>query len=345
MALTTHWCLHLCLGTQVYQGQYQGPSCPDEPENTGYTGCLPTALTEIAAANGGGQVSFVNGCAGGQDCNGLVNQSLVKAVVDAADVVLLVLGEKIGVTNEEGNDRSSYALPGKQTQLAQLVGNMSKPVVVIMLTGGAVGMDWIASQKAWSIMIPGYSGIFGPRAIARTLFGEAAPSGLLPYTVRFYRFLPLLHLRLHLNDLSALLTHLFSVPSHRQVYPDSWDANCYDKGTTCGNDLHNMDLQGGDGRTYRWYGYRNATLQATIPFGSGVYYTEFSAVVKSNEAAPSSDEAAGSAQVQAGMYDVTITNTGKLASRCRVVVFVRPITIDKSAPRPLPIKTIADFGA
>lgn len=196
----------------MYQGQYQGPSCPDEPENTGYTGCLPTALTEIAAANGGGQVSFVNGCAGGQDCNGLVNQSLVKAVVDAADVVLLVLGEKIGVTNEEGKDRSSYALPSKQTQLAQLVGNMSKPVVVIMLTGGAVGMDWIASQKAWSIMIPGYSGIFGPRAIARTLFGEAAPSGLLPYTVRFYRFLPLLHLRLHLNDLkdlSALLTHLF----------------------------------------------------------------------------------------------------------------------------------------
>jgi hypothetical protein len=204
--------------------------------NTGYTGCLPSALSEIRTANAGGEVAFINGCHGGQACTSLQNQSLVRAAVAAADVTILVLGEAIGVTNGEGRDRSSYALSGMQTQLAQLVGNVSKPTVVIILSGGAVGMDWIAGQ-AWPILIPGYSGIFGPRAIARTLFGETSPSGLLPYT----------------------------------VYPDSWDANCYTKGATkkCGNDLHDMGLTSGDGRTYRWYSYRNASLQATAQFGSG----------------------------------------------------------------------------
>ena len=182
--------------TAVYQGQYQGPSCPDAPEDEGYTGCLPSALSAIRAANAGGEVTFVNGCVGGQACTALADPSLVKAAVAAADVVLLVLGEAIGVTNSEGRDRSSYALTGMQTQLAQQVGAMAKPVVVILLSGGAVGMDWIAGQKAWPIMIPGYGGIFAPHAIARTLFGEAAPSGLLPYT----------------------------------VYPSSWDAGCYTKG-------------------------------------------------------------------------------------------------------------------
>ena len=63
-----------------------------------------------------------------------------------------------------------------------LPGALGKPVVVIMLSGGAVGMEWIASQAAWSLLIPGYAGIFGPRAIARTLFGDVAPSGMLPYS-------------------------------------------------------------------------------------------------------------------------------------------------------------------
>ena len=140
-------------------------------------------MSAITAANTGGTTHFVSGCANAQNCDALVNQSAVKAAVAAADVVLLVLGEAIGVTNQEGTDRQGYQLAGKQTSLAQLVGTLNKPTVVIMLSGGAVGMEWIATQTAWPLLVPGYSGIFGPRAIANTLFGDVAPSGMLPYTV------------------------------------------------------------------------------------------------------------------------------------------------------------------
>ena len=79
-------------------------------------------MSAITAANTGGTTHFVSGCANAQNCDALVNQSAVKAAVAAADVVLLVLGEAIGVTNQEGTDRQGYQLAGKQTSLAQLVG-------------------------------------------------------------------------------------------------------------------------------------------------------------------------------------------------------------------------------
>jgi hypothetical protein len=48
--------------SDVFQAQYHGPICPEEPENSNYYGCLPTALSEITAANHGGSTSFVSGC-------------------------------------------------------------------------------------------------------------------------------------------------------------------------------------------------------------------------------------------------------------------------------------------
>ena len=126
------------------------------------------------------------------------------------------------------------------------------------------------------------------------------------------------------------------------MYPDSWDANCYTKGANkCVNDIHDMGLTSGDGRTYRWYGYRNASLQATIPFGAGVYYTDFSVAIK-----PSGEKSVqtATAAVAVGSFAVTIKNIGTTSSRCRIIVFVHPVTIDSSAPRPLPVKTMADFG-
>jgi hypothetical protein len=319
----------------VYQGQYHGPSCPEQPANSGYYGCLPTAFSAIKKANtAGGATSFVNGCGGAnptgtQDCTKLVNQSAVKAAVAAADVVILILGEDIGVTNSEGTDRNSYQLAGKQTTLAQMVVALGKPTVAIVLSGGAVGMDWIASQPAMPLLIPGYSGIFGPQAIARTLFGDVAPSGLLPYT----------------------------------VYPESWGCSSKHQlssehgGTLikddqprapCRNDLHDMGLASGDGRTYRWYGYNNHSLQAAIPFGTGEYYTEFDVQV----AKKASGGGAAAAVADGGMgapspvatYAITIRNVGQVASRCRVMLFIKPVALSSAAPRPLPVKSIVDFG-
>ena len=98
-----------------------------------------------------------------------------------ADVVVLVVGLASWVTQSEGHDRLSYTLPGKQQDLVELVAAQGKPVVVVLIAGCAVGIDFIAARKDWALLVPGVGGPFGGSAIARTLFGDAAPSGLLPY--------------------------------------------------------------------------------------------------------------------------------------------------------------------
>jgi len=97
-----------------------------------------------------------------------------------------------------------------------------------------------------------------------------------------------------------------------------------------------MGMTSGDGRTYRWYGYQNRSLRATIPFGTGSYYTEFS--VHAAQQPPPADAAAVTTVA------VTIRNGGETPSRCRVLLFAKPVALSQAAPLPLPVKTIVDFG-
>ena len=153
----------------VFHGQYHGGSCPTDSgtakkpySQTYYYDCLPTAFSALAKANTGGNTTFHSGCAlspsandgsghpEGQPCERLVDMDATLAAARAADVVVLVLGLDIKMTNKEGQDRAhdwtGYALPGMQQELARQVASTSKPTVVITLSGMAVGMDYIAAQ-------------------------------------------------------------------------------------------------------------------------------------------------------------------------------------------------------
>jgi hypothetical protein len=87
---------------------------------------------------------------------------------------------------------------------------------------------------------------------------------------------------------------------------------------------------------HKWYGYKNASLKATYEFGAGKYYTDFELSVKSSPPLTEGNDLAS--------YIVTFKNTGAVASRCRVVLFVRPVAVDPAAPKPLPVKQIVTFG-
>jgi hypothetical protein len=181
--------------SDTYTGQYHGAFCPKNgADHYDYT-CLPSAFDAVKTANANGQTSFACGCkydkhreqTGPQSCSALEGMDDVLAKAKAADVIVLMLGLDIKVTSSEGTDRShdqaGYALPGKQGDLVQAIAALNKPTVVIMLSGMAVGIDYIGSRLDWPLIIPGYGGIFGPTAIAQTLFGDYAPSGKLPYTI------------------------------------------------------------------------------------------------------------------------------------------------------------------
>ena len=96
-----------------------------------------------------------------------MDQEKVRAAVSSADVVILALGLDIKVTNSEGIDRwhteAGYALPGKQLELVQNVAALNKPTIVLLLSGMAVGIDWLVpkTRTEWPLLVPGYGGIFG----------------------------------------------------------------------------------------------------------------------------------------------------------------------------------------
>jgi beta-glucosidase len=68
--------------------------------------------------------------------------------------------------------------------LLERVAASGKPLVVVLLSGSAVAMNW-AQQHADAILAAWYPGEQGGRAIAETLAGDANPGGRLPLT--FYR--------------------------------------------------------------------------------------------------------------------------------------------------------------
>ncbi|MGN6790208.1 MAG: glycoside hydrolase family 3 C-terminal domain-containing protein [Rhodanobacteraceae bacterium] len=116
-----------------------------------------------------------------------------EAVARRADVVVAFVGLSpdvegeelpIDVTGFDHGDRTDIALPAVQRALLESVAATGKPLVVVLMAGGAVAIDW-AQQHADAILEAWYPGESGGAAIARVLAGDYDPAGRLPAT--FYR--------------------------------------------------------------------------------------------------------------------------------------------------------------
>ncbi len=82
----------------------------------------------------------------------------------------------------EGYDRVSLDLMGRQLQLLEAVLKTGKPVVVVMIKGRPLNMNWI-SEHAPAIIDAWYPGQEGGNAIADVLFGDYNPAGRLPISI------------------------------------------------------------------------------------------------------------------------------------------------------------------
>lgn len=116
----------------------------------------------------------------------------VRAVCDASDVVIAVLGLDAGLEGEEGDEGNEFAsgdkpnleLPGLQTTILKEIYASKKPVVLVLLSGSALAVPW-AEEHIPAIVEAWYPGAQGGRAVAQMLFGEFSPEGKLPVT--FYK--------------------------------------------------------------------------------------------------------------------------------------------------------------
>jgi beta-glucosidase len=97
-----------------------------------------------------------------------------------ADVIVAVLGEN-EKTVGESLSRSSLALPGRQEQLLEALYATGKPVVLVLITGQPLTINW-ADRYVPAILEAGFPGPSGGTAIAEALFGDYNPGGRLSIT-------------------------------------------------------------------------------------------------------------------------------------------------------------------
>ena len=97
-----------------------------------------------------------------------------------ADVIIAVLGED-EKTVGESLSRSSLDLPGRQEQLLEALYATGKPVVLVLITGQPLTINW-ADRYVPAILEAGFPGPSGGKAIAEALFGDYNPGGRLSIT-------------------------------------------------------------------------------------------------------------------------------------------------------------------
>ena len=172
------------------------------------------------------------------------------ALAKSCDVAIVIVNQP----ESEGSDLPSLALPDNQDALVQAVAAANPHTVVVLETGGAVTMPWIA--RVGAVLETWYPGIRGGEAMAALLFGDVNPSGKLPLT--FPRS-------------EADLPH----PILAQQPPPASPSDTVEDVPGFKMNLRRFDLDFDEGLKvgYKWYDAEHK--QPLFPFGFGLSYTTF----------------------------------------------------------------------
>lgn len=107
-----------------------------------------------------------------------IDQAVEKA--KTADVIIAVVGEDENLVGESLS-RTSLDLPGRQHQLLKALYATGKPVVLVMINGRPLTINW-ENHYLPAILEAWFPGPSSGKVIAETLFGDYNPGGKLPVT-------------------------------------------------------------------------------------------------------------------------------------------------------------------
>lgn len=110
-------------------------------------------------------------------------QARIKEAVEAtknSEAAIVVLGDSSRTVGESAS-RTSLDLPGRQLELVQAVHAVGKPVVVVLLNGRPLSINWV-NKHVPAILEAWFPGVHGGTAIAEVLFGDYNPGGKLTVT-------------------------------------------------------------------------------------------------------------------------------------------------------------------
>jgi beta-glucosidase len=171
------------------------------------------------------------------DANKLKKEAIEAA--SKADLVLFFGGlNKNHLQDCEGVDRLEYKLPFGQDELLNAILKVNKNTGLVLVSGNAVEMPWIANLKA--VMQTWYLGSEAGNAIADVISGDVNPSGKLPFSFP--------------KQLSDNAAHSFGKIS----YPGDSIKQHYKEDILVG---------------YRWHDTKK--IKPLFAFGEGMSYTKF----------------------------------------------------------------------
>ncbi len=143
-----------------------------------------TILDALRARFAGCDVAYAQGT-GIEDGTDAGIEEAVR-VARAADVAIVVLGERSGLTDDattgEFRDRLSLGFIGRQQELLERVTATGTPVVLVVVSGRPLAIQWAAEHCA-AILLAWVPGEAGPEAIADLLVGAETPGGKLPISI------------------------------------------------------------------------------------------------------------------------------------------------------------------
>lgn len=124
------------------------------------------------------RIKYVKGC----DISDDSTQGFDDAVRAAreSEIVIVAVGESAAMSGE-ASSRASLDLPGRQLDLVKTVYATGKPVVIVLMNGRPLTINWLA-QNSPAILETWFAGTEGGNAIADVLFGDVNPGGKLPVT-------------------------------------------------------------------------------------------------------------------------------------------------------------------
>jgi beta-glucosidase len=130
------------------------------------------------AAAGAGPLGVRLGIVPATDEDALLEEAVAAAA--AADAAIVVVGSA-ELTESEGFDRSTLALPGRQDELVTRIAAVSPRTVVVVNSGMPVLMPW--AEQVDAIVYAWLPGQAMGEALADVLLGAAEPGGRLPVTL------------------------------------------------------------------------------------------------------------------------------------------------------------------
>lgn len=154
------------------------------------------------------------------------------AIARASSVAVVVVHD----VEHEGRDRTTLAVPGNQDALVAAVARANPRTVVVLETGAAVLMPWLARTPA--VLETWYPGMEAGPSLVDLLSGAVDPSGKLPVTF----------------------------PTSEAAMPDNTAATF---GGVHGQTTYSDGIDVG----YRWYEVHG--IRPAFPFGYGLSYTTF----------------------------------------------------------------------